>query len=81
MKKQDIAEDVETIFDASNYELDRPLPKKNQKVTGLMKDELDGKIVTKFVGLRGETCSYLIDNGSEDKKSKRHKKVCHQNKT
>ena len=70
MKKQDIAEDVETIFDASNYELDRPLPKKNQKVTGLMKDELDGKIVTKFVGLRGETCSYLIDNGSEDKKAK-----------
>ena len=23
--------------------------------------------MTKFVGLRGKTCSYLIDNGSEDK--------------
>ena len=30
---EDIAEDVETRFDTSNYELDRPLPKgKNKKV-------------------------------------------------
>ena len=37
---KDIA-DVETRFDASNYELDRPLPKeKNKRVIGLMKDEL-----------------------------------------
>ena len=28
----DIAKDIETIFDPSNYELDRPLPKgKNKK--------------------------------------------------
>ena len=46
---QDIAEDVETRFDTSNYELDRPLPKgKNKKVIGLMKDELGGKTMTKF---------------------------------
>ena len=32
---KDIAEDVETRFDTSNYELDRPLPKgKNRKVIG-----------------------------------------------
>ena len=37
---KDIAEDVETRFDTSNYELDKPLPKvKNKKVIGLMKDE------------------------------------------
>ena len=36
---KDIAEDVETRFDTSNYELDRPLPKgKNKKIIGLMKD-------------------------------------------
>ena len=40
---RDIAEDVETRFDTSNYELDRPFPKRKiEKVIGLMKDELDG---------------------------------------
>ena len=38
---KDIAENVDTRFDTSNYEIDRPLPKrKNKKVIGLMKDEL-----------------------------------------
>ena len=33
---KDIAEDVETRFDTSNYQLERPLPKgKNKKVIGL----------------------------------------------
>ena len=41
---------------------------KNQKVIGLMKDELGGRIITKFVGLRVKTYSYLIDDGSGDKK-------------
>ena len=45
----DNAKDVETRFDTSNYELDRPLPKgKNKKVIELMKDELSGKIMTEF---------------------------------
>ena len=35
-----------------------------------MKDELGGKIMTKFVGLRAKTYSYLIDAGGEDKKAK-----------
>ena len=43
---KDIAEDVEKIFDTSNYELERPLPKgKNKKVIGVMKDELGRKIM------------------------------------
>ena len=41
---KDIVEDVETRFDTSNYELDRPLSKiKNKKLIGLKKDKLDGK--------------------------------------
>ena len=39
-----------------------------------MKDELGGKIMTKLVGLRVETYSYLIDDGSENKKAKGTKK-------
>ena len=35
---EEIADDVEKIFDTSNYEVDRPLPTgKNKKVIGLMK--------------------------------------------
>ena len=58
---KDIAQDVETRFDTSNYELqcnsiDRSLPRgKNKNVIGLMKNELGWKIMTKFVGLRAKT--------------------------
>ena len=40
-----------------------------------MKDELGGKIMTKFVALRPEAYSYLMDDDSEAKKAKRNKKV------
>ena len=43
---EDIAEDVKTRFDTSNYVLDHFLKEKSKKVIGLMKGELDGKIVT-----------------------------------
>ena len=70
-----IANDVETRFDTSNYEVNRPLPTgKNKKVIGLMKDELGGKIITEFVTLRPKTYSYLINNCKEDKKANGTKK-------
>ena len=60
---KDIANDVEKRFDTSNYEVDRPLPTgKNKKVIGLMKDELGGRIIMKFVTLRPKTYSYLTDD-------------------
>ena len=46
-----------------------------KKVTGLMKDELGAKIMTKFVGLKAKTYSYLIDDSSEDRKAKGTKSV------
>ena len=39
-----------------------------------MKGELGGKIMTKLVGLRVKFYSYLIDDGTEDKKVKGTKK-------
>ena len=51
---EDIAEELETGFDTSNFELDRPLNKrKKRKLIGLMKNELGGKIIKKVVELRG----------------------------
>ena len=72
---KDIANDVEKRFDTSNYEVNRPLPTgKNEKVIGLMKDELGGKIITEFVTLRPKTYSYLTDDCKEDKKARGTKK-------
>ena len=50
MKTEDIysviAKYVKTRFDTSNYELDRPLPKrKNKKILGLVKNELHEKVM------------------------------------
>ena len=39
-----------------------------------MKNELDGKIMTKFVRLRAKTYSYLKDDSSKDKKARGTKK-------
>ena len=47
----------------------------------IMKDELGGKIVTKFVGLSPKTYTYLIDDGSEDKKAKSIKKCVTKKRT
>ena len=52
---KNIAEDVKTRSDTSNHELecnfiDKVLLKgKNKKLIGLMRDQLRGKIITKFV--------------------------------
>ena len=64
---KDIADDVKKWFDTWNYNEDakRPLLRgTNQKLIGLMKDELGGTIMIEFVALRPKTYSYLTD---EDK--------------
>ena len=72
---KDITEDVDTRFDTSNYELDKPLPnEKYKKVIGLIKHELDRKIMTRFVGLRANSYKELIGDGTKDKKAQKLKK-------
>ena len=54
---RDIAKNVEKRFDTSGYSKDdnRPLLiRERNKVIGLMKDELGGKIMTEFVALRAK---------------------------
>ena len=70
---KDIASDVEKWYDTSNFDKNdkRPHPVgKNKKVPGLFKDELGGKIMTLFAGVRAKTWAYLMDDGSEHKKAK-----------
>ena len=69
-------QDVETRFDTSNYKPIGPLPKGiNQKVIGLMEDELRGKTMTNFFGLRAKTYTYLKDDGSDNKQQKTQKSL------
>ena len=74
---KDIANDVEARFDTSGYSKTdfRPLPSSlNKKVIGLMKDELEGKIMTEFVALRPKHYFYKKLGGLEDKQCKGIKK-------
>ena len=72
---EDIANDVVEWFDTSNYDSNRARPiGKNNKVTGIFKDELGGKTMIEFVGLRAKTYPYFIDDNSEHKKAKGTKK-------
>ena len=55
--------------------IDRCLREKNKKAVGLMKDELGGQIIKKFIGLHAKTYSYLKDNNDECKKAKVQKSM------
>ena len=66
----DIANDVESRFDTSGYNPDRPLPVgRNKKVIGLMKDELGGEIMRELVALRPKMYACKVGN-SESKRCK-----------
>ena len=74
---QDIAQDVNKQFHASNYDKNdkRPLPiGKNKRVIGYFKDELGGKIMGKLFGPRAKRYAFKLDNDTEKKKAKGTKK-------
>ena len=65
---EDIAPDVDKWFDTSGYIVDRPLPMGNNKnVLSKFKDELGGRIMTEFFGLRPKNYFFLIDDFEEKK--------------
>ena len=66
---KDIIADVDMWFDTSNFNKNdnRPLENgSNKKVLGKCKDEIGGKILTKFVALRVKTYSFLIDEYTDE---------------
>ena len=73
---KDIADDFEKTYDTSNYTVERPLPigKNNKKKIGLMKDELGGKMMKEFLGLKPKCYATLMDDDKVDKKAKGTKK-------
>ena len=74
----DIAEDVESKFDTSEFNKDHPAINDfgfkvgvNKKVIGMFKDETGGKQIEEFVGLRSKLYSYKL----HEKEHKRCKGV------
>ena len=74
---KDIANDVKRWFDTSGYDKNdkRPLPiGMNKNIIGMLKDELNRKIIKKFCGPRSKTYAYKMDDDIEKKKAKGTKK-------
>ena len=72
----DIADDVRSRFDTSDYPKDHPSDIEigtNKKVIGMFKDEAAGKQIEEFVGLRSKLYSYKMA-GVDYKKCKGIKK-------
>ena len=74
---KDISVDVKHRFDTSDYPPGHPsdIPFGfNKKVLGMFKDEVAGKVIVEFVGLRAKLYSYKMLEGVESKKCKGVKK-------
>ena len=74
---EDIAYDIKTKFDTSDYPPNHPsgiLTGVNKKVIGMFKDEVAGKQITCFVGLRPKLYSFRIEEDKEVRKCKGIKK-------
>ncbi|CAH3016600.1 unnamed protein product [Porites evermanni] len=70
----DICPDVRDKFDTSDYPLIHPsgiITGVNKKVIGMFKDEVGGKQITHFVGLRPKLYSFKIEEDREVKKCER----------
>ena len=74
---KDISHDIEDKFDTSDYPTDHKsgiLTGVNKKVIGMFKDEVAGKQITHFAGLRPKLYSFKIEESNEVRKCKGIKK-------
>ena len=74
---KDISYDIQTKFDTSDYPPDHEsgIPTGvNKKVIGMFKDEVAGKQITHFVGLRPKLYSFKVEDEKDLKKCKGIKK-------
>ena len=74
---QDISKDIKLKFDTSDYPESHPsgiLTGVNKKVIGMFKDEVAGRQITHFVGLRPKLYSFKVEGGGLTKKCKGVKK-------
>ena len=74
---KDISGDVKDRFDTSDYPPNHPsgIPTGcNKKVLGVFKDEVAGRYIEEFIGLRAKLYSYKMFEGKESKKCKGVKK-------
>ena len=73
----DIKKDVKKKFDTSDYEVNHPSGIRtgvNKKVIGKFKDEVGGKQITHFVGLRPKLYTFKVEDKGETRKAKGVKK-------
>ncbi|CAH3149424.1 unnamed protein product [Porites lobata] len=74
---KDISRDIETKFDTSDYPPNQPsgiIRGVNKKVIGMFKDEVAGKQITCFIGLRPKLYSFRIEEDKQVLKCKGIKK-------
>ena len=74
---KDISYDIKSKFDTSDYPPDHPsgiLTGVNKKVIGMFKDEVAGRQITHFVGLRPKLYSFKIEGVQDVRKCKGIKK-------
>ena len=65
---KDISKDIETKFDTSDYPPNHPSGIEtgvNKKVIGMFKDEVAGRQITHFVGLRSKIYSFKVEDTSK----------------